>query len=273
MGAILDRLDRQYADIGGYRTHYVVMGEGPSVLLVHGQAPSSSLGVIWGPTIPRLAAAGFKVFAFDQVGFGYSAHPAEYTIWPRLEHTKAFIEAMGLDRYSMWTASDAGYIAASIALEDQRVEKLIIMANATVSPRAPGDNEGDLRARAAERADFHPTPEGVRARLLHSIMDPAAVTDELVEEAYAVSTGQNFEAIVGRQKAKRPPAIYDDLWKLQARVLVLWGDEDGGGAGRGEALAEKIPGSELHIFHQSGQWPQWDHPDRTLTLATEFLRS
>jgi pimeloyl-ACP methyl ester carboxylesterase len=265
-------LEGQFTEVGGYRTYYVRYGRGPAVVLLHGQSPGSCVELIWGATIEPLADAGFTVYAFDQVGFGRSDHPADYSIGPRIAHTRAFLDAMGLDQAAFWTASDGGYIASTIGLDDPRVSHLIIMANATLSPGAPSDSEDSRRERAEARAQYTPSIEEARKRLTRSIGDSSAVTDDLARVMYEATSGKNFEALQARQRAPRPPAIYDELHRLTIPVLLLWGLDDNHGGERSVMLLEKIPGAELHLFDHSSQWPQRDHPQRSLATVREFLR-
>ncbi|MFD8499389.1 haloalkane dehalogenase [Amycolatopsis sp. NPDC059657] len=65
--------DPHYADLSdGVRVAYVEAGEGPPVLLLHGE-PSWSY--LYRTMIPVLAAAGFRAIAPDLVGFGRSDKP------------------------------------------------------------------------------------------------------------------------------------------------------------------------------------------------------
>jgi len=49
--------------------------DGPSVLLIHGLFVNADH---WRRNMPALAAAGFRVFALDLVGYGYSSKPSPY---------------------------------------------------------------------------------------------------------------------------------------------------------------------------------------------------
>ncbi len=69
-----------------YAIQYTVVGTGRPLLLVHGFG--ASLGH-WRKNIPVLAAAGYRVFAIDLLGFGGSNKPAlNYTLelWQELLH-------------------------------------------------------------------------------------------------------------------------------------------------------------------------------------------
>ena len=61
-----------YAEVNGTRLHYVVGGQGPAVVLLHGWPYTWAL---WRELLPLLAAAGYTVIAPDLRGLGDSAKP------------------------------------------------------------------------------------------------------------------------------------------------------------------------------------------------------
>jgi pimeloyl-ACP methyl ester carboxylesterase len=61
-----------HADLGEVRLHYVELGEGPLVVLLHG---FPEFWYAWRHQIPALAAAGFRVVAPDLRGYNTSAKP------------------------------------------------------------------------------------------------------------------------------------------------------------------------------------------------------
>lgn len=64
--------NHQFADVNGIRMHYVDEGEGPLVLLLHGYP---FLWYLWRHQIKTLAAAGYRVVALDQRGYGQTDCP------------------------------------------------------------------------------------------------------------------------------------------------------------------------------------------------------
>ncbi|MER5523622.1 alpha/beta hydrolase [Streptomyces sp. NPDC002677] len=62
----------RYAEVNGTRLHYVVGGEGPPVVLLHGWPYTWA---VWRRLMPLLAAAGFTVVAPDLRGTGDSGKP------------------------------------------------------------------------------------------------------------------------------------------------------------------------------------------------------
>jgi len=67
-----------YVEAKGYRIHYVDEGprDGPVILLMHGQ-PSWSY--LYRHMIPLLSQGGYRVIAPDNVGFGKSDKPVDWS--------------------------------------------------------------------------------------------------------------------------------------------------------------------------------------------------
>jgi pimeloyl-ACP methyl ester carboxylesterase len=66
--------NHQFADINGIRMHYVEEGKGPLVILLHG---FPFLWYLWRHQIRALAAAGYRVVAPDQRGYGQTSQPKD----------------------------------------------------------------------------------------------------------------------------------------------------------------------------------------------------
>jgi pimeloyl-ACP methyl ester carboxylesterase len=76
-------LSHRVAHVNGIRLHWVEVGEGPLVLLVHG-FPESWYS--WRFQLPALAAAGYRAVAVDVRGYGRSSHPAAIEDYRMLRH-------------------------------------------------------------------------------------------------------------------------------------------------------------------------------------------
>src|SRR5699024_2649364 len=64
---------RRYTiSVNGYRMHYVDQGEGPVVLLQHG---NPTWCFLWRKVIEQLLPEGVRVIAPDLLGLGLSEHP------------------------------------------------------------------------------------------------------------------------------------------------------------------------------------------------------
>jgi pimeloyl-ACP methyl ester carboxylesterase len=266
-------VDGAYLDAAGLRTFYVKKGTGPAVFLVHGAAPGATAWVNWGPAIDGLAAAGFTVYAFDQAGFGRTDNPPDYSLEFRVAHAQAFVDAIGVARYSLIGNSVGGYIVARLALvAPERLHRLVIVASATLAPPGGAETQARFQDHARELREFEPSLENMRQLTRGTLFNPALVTDELVRERYEMSLGKNLEAHHAR--AATPPArpVHEELRGLPVKTLLVWGANDRGGTlEKALLLFRTVPGAELHVFDQCAHWPQWDHTARFTALVGSFL--
>ena len=77
-------------DFDGLHMHYVDEGDGPPVLLLHGEPTSSYL---WRNVIPPLVAAGRRAVAPDLIGFGRSDKPADIGWYSYDRHVASIAES------------------------------------------------------------------------------------------------------------------------------------------------------------------------------------
>jgi pimeloyl-ACP methyl ester carboxylesterase len=261
----------EYVDADGIRTYYVKRGSGPAIVLLHGQAPGASVHVNWDHQIDFFARQGFTVYAFDGVGFGRSDHSDDYTRERRVRHARGFLDALDIDRCTLWGQSDGSNLSCRIALDgDPRVERLVLQASGSLSPRPPSLSEEEQRRQAEVRESYQPSLQNARKELERSLVNKAAITDEFVAEFYAMSTGKNHEAFKARHAIPTKP-IYDELHRITVPTLIVWGNQDSGGPERGLLLFQKFRGAELHIFDDCGHWVEVDQTDRLNSLVLNFL--
>ena len=142
-----------FLDVDGIRTFFMEQGDGEAVVLIHGAAPGSCAQESWQPNVDPLARAGFWVIAYDQPGFGRSDQPEDHSLEYRVQHAKAFIDALGLTHYHLIGSSVGAYIAARLALEDPRVDRLVLAASGTLAP------SGSEEAASSQRPILNELPK------------------------------------------------------------------------------------------------------------------
>src|SRR5262249_53685875 len=83
----------------GLRTHYVELGEGPPLILIHGGGAGADSWGNWRGCLPKYAQH-FHVIAYDMPGFGRSEKPDpslyDYSQASRNRHLDALIGALNL---------------------------------------------------------------------------------------------------------------------------------------------------------------------------------
>ena len=94
-------IERQIFPINGLDLHVTLAGDGEPLLLLHGFPDSAKL---WRKMIPGLVAAGFRIIAPDQRGFGQTSAPAktsDYYIAQIAADAIALLDALGVERAAL----------------------------------------------------------------------------------------------------------------------------------------------------------------------------
>jgi 2-hydroxy-6-oxonona-2,4-dienedioate hydrolase len=264
---------QEYIQADGIKTFLVKAGSGFPLLLIHGAAPGASSLINWKLNIEPLAAAGFAVYAYDQPGYGYTENPSDHSIEYRVTHAKALLNALKLDRLHVLGNSVGGYIAARLALEDERVKSFVTTTSGSLSPQGSVDSQALAKKHSEELREYEPSLENMRKLTLGTIFNKELVTEELVRERYEMSAGKNYEAQLQRRNAARQRPVHDELNQLRVKALLLWGANDRGvSVERGIELFQRIPNAEFHVFDRCAHWVQWDRAARLNELVANFLR-
>ena len=253
-----------FLDVDGIRTFFVERGDGEAVVMIHGDGPGVCAQVSWQLNVEPLARRGFWTIAYDQPGFGRSDAPADHSLEYRVQHARALIDALGLTHYHLIGSSAGAYVAARLALEDPRVDRLVLVDGSSLlapttalATPAPG-----------------PTLDAVRALTQQTLYRRELATDDLVRLRFDMSTGTRHATQVARQSAAPARSILGDLSRLGRKSLILWGKNDGSAAAEDALqLFHAIPSAELHLFGECGRWVQWDQSERFNRLVADFLQS
>ena len=117
--------ESRFMDIHGHSIHYIDEGSGPVLLLLHGNPTWSFLY----RDIVRDLKGSFRCIAMDYPGFGLSQAAEGYDFLPA-SHARvvdAFVESLGIDRFSLMVQDWGGPIGLWVAgHRTSQVERLII---------------------------------------------------------------------------------------------------------------------------------------------------
>lgn len=123
---------RHMATIGHVHLHFVDEGEGPVVLLAHGNPTWSFL---WRKVIARLLPGGVRVVAPDLLGFGLSDKPrrlADHTLDRHVALVDSLVEALGLRDVTIVGQDWGGPIVARLAADHPERVRALVLANSPV---------------------------------------------------------------------------------------------------------------------------------------------
>jgi len=266
------QLTARYVRVDGARIRYIDAGRGPPVVLLHGLGASI---YAWRKNVGAMAAAGFRVIAFDNRGFGLSDKPAvpyDNAAYARL--AIALLDSLGISDAVLVGHSMGGAIAAEVAIEyPQRVRGLVLVGSAGLGAREP------LLFRVARWPVLGPVVlafrgRGLTARLLKSTyFDPRKVTEADVDQYYAPVALRDYgRALRGALRHFRFDDLGGRLDRITAPTLVLWGEEDRWAPpGLGRALAGGITRSAFLSVPHAGHSVQEEAPDEVNHLLIAFL--
>ncbi|GAB4582778.1 4,5:9,10-diseco-3-hydroxy-5,9,17-trioxoandrosta-1(10),2-diene-4-oate hydrolase [Nocardia sp. IFM 10818] len=260
--------------------HEAGVGNGPTIVLLHGGGPGATSWSNFSKNIPVLAK-DFHVLAVDQPGFGLSDKPTEHPQY--FVHSssalKDLLDTLGItDRVHLLGNSLGGGAATRFALDyPDRAGKLVLMGPGGLSTNlfAPDPTEG---VKLLAKFNYEPTRENLEAFLRIMVFDQSLITPELIEERFAsASKPESLAATRAMGKSFAGPdfakgMIWRDAFKLRQPVLMIWGREDRVNPIDGALVALKmVPRVQLHVFGGCGHWAQLEKFDEFNRLATDFL--
>lgn len=283
--AALEKLTWNWND---HKIQYTVLGEGRPLLLVHGFG--ASIGH-WRKNISVLAAAGYRVFALDLLGFGGSAKPPlDYSLdlWETLikDFWTAHIQAptvfvgnsIGGLLCLMVLAHHPEIAAGAVLLNcaggmNHRPDELVlplrlVMAGFTNLVRSPRLGPFVFnRIRQKHR---------IRRTLFQVYRNRAAVTEELVDLLYAPSCDEGAQKVFASVLTAPPgPTPAELLPQVQAPLLVIWGEADPwtpiAGAKIYQEFARTHPLKFVSIPN-TGHCPHDENPEAVNPLILDWLQ-
>ena len=266
-------------EVDGLRMHVVDEGEGPPVLLLHGEPTSSYL---WRNVIPPLVARGYRAVAPDLIGFGRSDKPADiawYTYDRHVSSIATLVATLGLSGITLVVHDWGGPIGLRFAVEhEDLVDRLVILDTGIGGGRPPSD--AWLRFRdAVRRLGGEVDP----ARLVES-GTVGGLTDE-ARAAYAepFPTPESKAGVLAfpelvPAEPDHPNTVpmnrvRDALRTWTKPTLIVWGAADAAlPPALATAFAELIPGAgEPVVLEGAGHFLQEDRPAELTAAILRFL--
>jgi pimeloyl-ACP methyl ester carboxylesterase len=266
-------LEPRTIDAGGIETSYLEAGSGETVLMLHGSGPGVSALANWQHNIPTLAQR-FHVLAPDIVGFGATKRPdgIVYSLRTWTDHVWAFLDAHDIQRTAIVGNSLGGRIALQMATDrPDRITKMALMG-------APGVGMTLTDGLAALRS-YEPSHVAMRDLLRNYFaVDPAMITDELVEIRYAASIATGaYEAYRAmffdpRHAGSELGITEDEVRAITTPALLIHGREDKVVPVQvSVTMLGLLPNADLHVFSACGHWTQIERADEFSALVADYL--
>jgi pimeloyl-ACP methyl ester carboxylesterase len=272
----------------GVKTHYSESGDGKPIVALHGGGAGSSGMAGMGPLLERLHDE-YWCLAPDSVGgFGLTDPyaPTPLGLHTRVSHTADFVDALCLDKFTIIGNSQGAWAAAQYAiLHPERIEKIILVSSLTIAG-ALGISQRPTDALKALN-DYDGTREGMRRILQALIIDPARITDKLIDDRQAAATRpgalEAFKAFgkgIGMVRDHPILSLQNDMTKSlvaltkQIPTIFLWGDADTFALPEtGREIEKRIPDAKFHWVPGAGHQVQTDKPDEATKIIRAFLHA
>jgi len=275
-------LQDRYLEVGGLRIRYWEAGiDGPNLVLIHGLGGAVE---VWRRVLAPLARH-HRVVALDLPGCGRSQSPPAYpadTLGFFAATVLGLMDALGMTTARLIGSSLGGAVALEIAIRAPARAECLILAN---SAGFSHDVAWPLRLMSVPGVGevlTRPGREHAALALRSCVADPACITEEDIDQAYALAILPGAQAaflgmlrvycsVLGVQRATLHRLAHN-IPAITAPVLVVWGDCDAiipiQSAARAVAL---LPRSALAVFHGAGHLIFVEEPARFVDLAEQFL--
>jgi len=242
-------------DMGNYKMHYVDIGKGKPIVLVHGFSDST---YCWHNNINELIDAGFRLIIVDQPGMGKSEIPPEpytYSIENQSKEIIRLTEKLHLEEFSLIGHSMGGGIVLYISyLYPQKVMNTIAIDPACFRlPKRilltyPG---------MTHIASVFAGRWAVKMALKDVYYHDDKVDDKLIDEYTRPMVKPNYVKMLcslSRQYfSDEFDHMVDNYNKMNIPLLIIWGEQDKWiPVEYGIKLHEKTPNSQLVILNNCG---------------------
>ncbi len=266
------------------RMHYIDEGQGPTVLLLHGE-PSWSY--LYRKMIPILTAAGFRVIAPDLIGFGKSDKPSnteDYTFKRHQEWLTSLLKTLELSEIHMFCQDWGGLLGLRIAATNEALFNTVTVSNTFLPRTGMSANAAFKKWRDFSQHTPHFSAGGVLQMATVSSLD-----DEVVNAYEAPFPDDSYKAgarifpvlvpFDGDDPFEELPSC-DAAWKVWEQwkkpLLTLFADSDPIMRGGDLFFQRVVPGAKGQphkIITAAGHFIQEDKGEELANIMVEFITS
>lgn len=273
-GRRLGRMRLQHVLADGETWYYLEGGprDAPVVLLIHGFGTDKDSWLLY----VRHFTRRYRVIAPDLPGFGQAPKDpdAGYTAGAQARHLRAFVDALGLERFHLAGISMGGLISALYALEHpEQVASLVLFDNAgvdidAISPlrQQVDDGKNPLVVRSTEEFDamielITWKPPWVPGAFKRYFLDQVGPNAELHDRIFW-GLVEEFES----------EPLNARLGELTMPTLIIWGRQDRlFPASTVDIMMAAMPDAKSLILDKTGHAPTIERPYLAAKRHLEFL--
>jgi len=256
---------------------------GRTVVLLHGKNFCSAT---WDATIHRLANAGYRVIAPDQIGFCKSSKPEhyQYSFQQLARNTHALLESLGVREATIAGHSTGGMLAIRYALMYPRETQQLVLVNPIGLEDWKAKGVPSLSVDQWYQRELKTTADGIRRyeQSTYYAGQWRADYEPWVQMLAGMYRGPGKQIVAWNSALLydmiyTQPVVYE-LGQLSMPTLLLIGQKDTTAIGKdaappevraklghypelGKTAAKAIPHATLVEFADAGHAPQMQDPD------------
>lgn len=266
----------QFLEVDGVRLHYLEKGEGPPVVLIHGNVVSAADFVPCG--LFDLAASRYRVIAFDRPGMGYSQRPRGKTWTPAAqgELIRRACAALGIERPVVVGHSLGASVAMAMGLDHPAAISGLVLLGGYYYPTARMDT---MMATVQAIPLLGDVLCHTISPLVGAAMMPALVKGMFAPNAVPPRFSQTFRTSMavrprqvrsaaqdGAMMAPAAAAAQDRYVNLRVPLALMAGAGDAVADAEAQSarLHKATPHSSLHIVPAVGHMVHYAVPDQVV---------
>ena len=224
----------KFAEVNGIRLYYEVYGDGPPLLVLHGNGGSIENASDFYPDLIKK----YKIIAVDSRSQGKSTDTeAPLTYEQMASDVNALLEKLDIDSALIWGQSDGAILGLLLAMDYPKRVKKVVAFGANIQPDSlaifPWMIEG-IRKVLSESKD-------VKERKLNQLM------------------------------LDHPRIPYSSLSRIKIPVLVVAGDRDAIRPEHTLKIFQNIPNSQMSIIPGATHGAAWEQKEYFLKMMTDFF--
>nr|BAH57735.1 meta-cleavage compound hydrolase [Lysobacter sp. OC7] len=262
-----------FIDAAGVETHYLTCGDPskPPIILIHGGGAGATAMGNWQGTFPLFTEA-YYVIAPEMLGFGQTGKPddSDYSQDARVEHMKAFLDAMGLSKVPLVGNSMGGATSLGICMKwPELVSDLVLMGSAGLNV--------EITPSMMPILGYDFTVEGMR-KLIDALTGPLySASDEIIQARYEGSIDPEARKAYTKTmdwiKAEGGLAYTEDaIAQVKTRTLVVNGKDDiVVPMAYGIRFMELLENSTGYFMPHIGHWVMIEAPEEFAEIVMGFL--
>ncbi len=254
-------------------TAYCVHGErGPWVVLVHGLVTPM---YAWEPMATALAAAGFRVLRYDQLGRGLSDRPdVRYDLALYVRQLRELLHELAISEAHVVGWSMGCVVSSHLALQAPELVQRHVLIAPGLFLEPPRRLRIIRRLPFATRIIAAQASRFLDALLAEHVTEPARFAwyrDRMREQLGFPGFARSFASTVRNFPWRAGPELRA-IGAHPRRVLVLWGDDDPATPYANlRRVQDLYPRAELVTFAGARHAPHVEYADRANAAIAEFL--